>query len=70
MKYHFDKAFTATAHTLELQLKAFREMMERRDEASKQQWIDTVPGVTEDEASERLAVLKDKWHWPPGDTNA
>jgi hypothetical protein len=64
--YHFDKKFTLTAHTLELQLKAFREMMQKRDEASKQAWIDTVPAISEAEAEERLATLRDKWHRPQG----
>lgn len=64
--YHFDKNFKMTAHTLEQQLRAFREMMEKRDAASKQAWVDTVPSISEAEAEERLATLRDKWHRPPG----
>lgn len=58
MRYHFDKAFTATAHTLEEQLRAFREMLAKREAAEKQQWVDTVPSGDESTAFSELQKLK------------
>lgn len=50
------------AHVLKDQLEAFVQMVEKREAAAKQPWVDTELNMTEDEAQERLAVLKDKWH--------
>jgi hypothetical protein len=56
------KKIAQAAHTLEQQLKAFREMVEKRESVSQQAWADTIPEVTEAEAEARLRVMRDKWH--------
>jgi hypothetical protein len=55
------KKIAEAAHTLEQQLKAFREMVEARELAAQLAWAETVPNVTEREARQRLMVLRDKW---------
>jgi hypothetical protein len=55
------KKIAAAAHTLEQQLKAFREMVEKRERAAEQAWADTVPNIAENEAFKRLKVLQDRW---------
>ncbi|MBP7572578.1 MAG: hypothetical protein KA777_01240 [Rhodoferax sp.] len=56
----------AAAHTLQQQLAAFVKMVESGEASDRQAWIDTVPNVSEAEAEERLATLRDKWHRPNG----
>jgi hypothetical protein len=50
MKYHFDKNFIPS-HTLAEQLKA---LIEKREKAEREQWVDTVPYGSEATAFDEL----------------
>jgi hypothetical protein len=66
--YHFNKNFTLTPHGLTQQLQALKVLIDKRDEAEKQQWIDTVPSGDEATAFDDLTeahkaeIKRDKWN--------
>jgi hypothetical protein len=56
------KQILEAAHTLKLQMAAFVRMVETLESKDQKAWAATIPHVTEEEARQRLDILKDKWH--------
>lgn len=67
---NLDKRISSAAHTLKEQLKTFLEMVEQREGALKQPWVDTVPDTTETEANESIDEMRIKWQKQRGISDA